>query len=45
MMDQYVKDEPIDTLKSGLFTFAFYSAGPERLRQLREEAEKRPRLT
>ena len=41
MMDQYFKDDPMDTLNKGLMTFAAYNAGPGRLRQLRREAEKR----
>ena len=41
MMDQYFKDEPMDQLNKGLFTFASYNAGPGRIRQLRREAEKR----
>ena len=41
MMDQYFKDEPMDTLNKGLMTFASYNAGPGRVRQLRREAEKR----
>jgi membrane-bound lytic murein transglycosylase MltF len=41
MMDQYYKDEPMDQLNKGLFTFASYNAGPARVRQLRNEAEKR----
>jgi membrane-bound lytic murein transglycosylase MltF len=41
MMDQYYKDEPMDRLNKGLFTFASYNAGPGRVRQLRKEAEKR----
>ncbi len=41
MMDQYFKDEPMDRLNKGLFTFASYNAGPGRVRQLRREAEKR----
>jgi membrane-bound lytic murein transglycosylase MltF len=41
MMDQYFKDEPMDMLNKGLFTFASYNAGPGRIRQLRNEAEKR----
>jgi membrane-bound lytic murein transglycosylase MltF len=41
MMDQYYKDEPMDTLNKGLFTFASYNAGPGKIRQLRKEAEKR----
>ncbi len=41
MMDQYFKDEPMDTLNKGLMTFAAYNAGPGRIRQLRRETEKR----
>jgi membrane-bound lytic murein transglycosylase MltF len=41
MMDRYFKDEPMDQLNKGLFTFASYNAGPGRIRQLRREAEKR----
>jgi membrane-bound lytic murein transglycosylase MltF len=41
MVDQYFKDEPMDRLNKGLFTFASYNAGPGRVRQLRKEAEKR----
>jgi membrane-bound lytic murein transglycosylase MltF len=41
MMDQYFKDEPMDALNKGLFTFASYNAGPGKIRQLRKEAEKR----
>lgn len=41
MMDRYFKDEPMDTLNKGLFTFASYNAGPARVRQLRQEAGKR----
>jgi membrane-bound lytic murein transglycosylase MltF len=41
MMDQYFKDEPMDKLNKGLFTFASYNAGAGRIRQLRKEAEKR----
>jgi len=41
MMDQYYKDEPMDRLNKGLFTFASYNAGPGRIRQLRKETEKR----
>ena len=40
MMDQYFKDEPMDTLNKQLMTFASYNAGPGRIRQLRREAEK-----
>jgi membrane-bound lytic murein transglycosylase MltF len=41
MMDHYYKDEPMDRLNKGLFTFASYNAGPGRVRQLRQEAAKR----
>ena len=41
MIDQYYKDEPMDQLNKGLFTFASYNAGPGRVTQLRQEAEKR----
>jgi membrane-bound lytic murein transglycosylase MltF len=41
MRDRYFKDEPMDDLNKGLFTFAAYNAGPARVRQLRQEAEKR----
>jgi membrane-bound lytic murein transglycosylase MltF len=41
MMDQYYKDEPMDTLDKALFTFASYNAGPARIRQLRKEAAAR----
>ena len=41
MMDQYYKDEPMDHLNKGLFTFASYNAGPGRIRQLRREAARR----
>ena len=41
MMDQYFKDEPMDTLNKGLMTFAAYNAGPGRLQQLRREAAAR----
>jgi membrane-bound lytic murein transglycosylase MltF len=41
MMDRYFKDEPMDRLNKGLFTFASYNAGPGKIRQLRREAEKR----
>jgi membrane-bound lytic murein transglycosylase MltF len=41
MIDQYYKDEPMDDLNKALFTFASYNAGPGRVRQLRQEAQKR----
>jgi len=40
MMDRYFKDEPMDTMNKGLFTFASYNAGPGRVQQLRKETEK-----
>jgi membrane-bound lytic murein transglycosylase MltF len=39
--DTFFKNEPMDELNKGLFTFASYNAGPGRIRQLRREAEKR----
>jgi membrane-bound lytic murein transglycosylase MltF len=41
MVDQYFKDEPMDSLNKWLFAFASYNAGPARVRQLRKEAGKR----
>jgi len=41
MIDRYYKDEPMDQLNKGLFTFASYNAGPARVAQLRREAAKR----
>jgi membrane-bound lytic murein transglycosylase MltF len=41
IVDQYYKDEPMDSLNKGLFAFASYNAGPGRIRQLQREAEKR----
>jgi len=41
MMDQYLKDEPMDDLNKALMTFAAYNAGPGRLRQLRRETASR----
>jgi membrane-bound lytic murein transglycosylase MltF len=41
MMDQYYRDEPMDRLNKGLFTFASYNAGPGRIRKLRHEAAER----
>jgi membrane-bound lytic murein transglycosylase MltF len=39
--DQYFEKEPMDDLNKGLFTFAAYNAGPNRIQRLRKEAEKR----
>ena len=41
MMDTYYKDEPMDDLNKGLFAFAGYNAGPNRIKQLRIETKKR----
>jgi len=41
MMDQYYKNEPMDKLNKGLFTFASYNAGPGRISQLRKRAAAR----
>jgi len=41
VMDDNFKDEPMDNLNKGLFTFAAYNAGPGRVRSLRREAAKR----
>ena len=37
----FFKDEPLDEINRGLFTFAAYNAGPGRIRQLRRQAERR----
>lgn len=41
MIDQYYKDEPMDDLNKGLFSFASYNAGPARIRQMRKLAAAR----
>jgi membrane-bound lytic murein transglycosylase MltF len=41
MMDTYFAKEPMDPLNKGLFAFAAYNAGPNRIKQLRSEAAKR----
>jgi membrane-bound lytic murein transglycosylase MltF len=41
LQDKFFKDEPMDALNKGLFTFASYNAGPGRVKQLRKEAEQR----
>jgi membrane-bound lytic murein transglycosylase MltF len=41
MIDQYYKDEPMDRLNKGLFAFAAYNAGPNRIDQFRKLAAKR----
>lgn len=40
-INQYFKDDPMDTLNRGLFAFAAYNAGPGRVSGLRREAQKR----
>jgi len=41
MLDRYYKDEPMDRLNKGLFTFASYNAGPGRIHRLRRDAARR----
>jgi len=41
MMDQYYAKEPMTSVDKVLFAFASYNAGPARVRQLRQEAERR----
>ena len=41
MIDQYFANEPMDKLNTGLFAFAAYNAGPNRIQSLRKVAEKR----
>jgi len=41
IIDEYYKDEPMDSVNKALFAFASYNAGPARVRQLRREAAKR----
>jgi membrane-bound lytic murein transglycosylase MltF len=41
IVDEYLKDEPLDALNRGLFAFASYNAGAGRIRQLRQEAQNR----
>jgi membrane-bound lytic murein transglycosylase MltF len=41
MMDNFYKDEPMDSLNKGLMTFASYNAGPGRVSQLRKQAAAR----
>ena len=41
MIDQYFEKEPMDRLNKGLFAFAAYNAGPNRIMSLRKIAEKR----
>ena len=39
--NQYFEKEPMNDLNKGLFTFAAYNAGPNRIMRLRQVAEKR----
>jgi membrane-bound lytic murein transglycosylase MltF len=41
MIDQYYKNQPMNDLNKGLFAFASYNAGPNRIQELRKEAAKR----
>jgi len=41
MIDQYFANEPMDRLNKGLFAFAAYNAGPNRIQSLRKDAAKR----
>jgi membrane-bound lytic murein transglycosylase MltF len=41
MVDRYYANEPMDRVNKALFAFASYNAGPGRIRQLRQEAERR----
>jgi membrane-bound lytic murein transglycosylase MltF len=41
MEEQYFKNEPMDPLNKGLFSFAAYNAGPNRIVQLRRLAARR----
>jgi membrane-bound lytic murein transglycosylase MltF len=38
MMDEYFKDAAMDRLNKGLFAFASYNAGPNRIARLRKQA-------
>jgi membrane-bound lytic murein transglycosylase MltF len=38
MMDRYFADAPMDRVNKGLFAFASYNAGPNRIARLREQA-------
>ena len=39
MMDRYYKDAPMTRLDKGLFSLAWYNAGPARVTRLRKKAE------
>jgi membrane-bound lytic murein transglycosylase MltF len=38
MMDQYFKDSSMDRINKGLFAFASYNAGPNKIARLRKQA-------
>jgi len=40
LFDQYFKDENMDLLNKGLFTFASYNAGPGKVAQLRKQTSR-----
>jgi len=40
MVDKFYANEPMDQLNKGLFAFASYNAGPNRIQQLRKMAAK-----
>ncbi|HKA18806.1 MAG TPA: transglycosylase SLT domain-containing protein [Blastocatellia bacterium] len=40
MIDQYFKHAPMDRMNKGLFAFASYNAGPNRIAKLRKEAQE-----
>lgn len=40
LADRYYKNEPMDKLNRGLFTFASYNAGPAKVRKLRAKAKE-----
>src|SRR5215510_8609534 len=39
MMDQYFKDSSMDRINKGLFAFASYNAGPNKVAKLRQQAK------
>jgi membrane-bound lytic murein transglycosylase MltF len=39
MMDEYFKDTALDRINKGLFAFASYNAGPNKIARLRKQAE------
>jgi len=38
MMDEYFKDSKLDRINKGLFAFASYNAGPNKIARLRKQA-------